>query len=44
MGADLGSSEAFYYLALGTTVLVTLGVLNLLRSATGRAFIAIRDS
>ncbi|WP_284620715.1 branched-chain amino acid ABC transporter permease [Aquabacterium humicola] len=43
-GADLGSSEAFYYVALGLTVLVTLGVLNLLRSATGRAFIAIRDS
>ena len=43
-GADLGSSEAFYYLALGVCVLVTLGVLNLLRSATGRAFIAIRDS
>ena len=44
VGADLGSSEAFYYIALGTTVLVTLGVLNLLRSATGRAFIAIRDN
>ena len=43
-GADLGSSEAFYYLALGSCVLVTLAVLNLLRSATGRAFIAIRDS
>ena len=43
-GADLGSSEAFYYIALGTCVVVTLGVLNLLRSATGRAFIAIRDS
>ncbi|MBP6902574.1 MAG: branched-chain amino acid ABC transporter permease [Burkholderiaceae bacterium] len=43
-GADLGSGESFYYLALGTCVLVTLGVLNLLRSATGRAFIAIRDS
>jgi len=43
-GAELGSSEAFYYIALGTCVIVTLGVLNLLRSATGRAFIAIRDS
>ena len=43
-GADLGSSEAFYYIALGTSVVVTLAVLNLLRSATGRAFIAIRDS
>jgi branched-chain amino acid transport system permease protein len=43
-GLDLGSSNAFYYIALGVTVLVTLAVLNLLRSATGRAFIAIRDS
>ena len=43
-GADLGTSNAFYYIALGTCLLVTLAVLNLLRSATGRAFIAIRDS
>ena len=43
-GADLSASTDFYYLALGVTVLVTLAVLNLLRSATGRAFIAIRDS
>ncbi len=33
-GADLSSSEAFYYIALGACILVTLGVLNLLRSAT----------
>ena len=43
-GADLSSGEAFYYIALGVCILVTLGVMNLLRSATGRAFIAIRDS
>ena len=43
-GVDLSSSTDFYYIALGVTVLVTLAVLNLLRSATGRAFIAIRDS
>jgi branched-chain amino acid transport system permease protein len=43
-GLDLGNSTAFFYVALGLCVLVTLGVLNLLRSATGRAFIAIRDS
>ena len=43
-GANLESSEARYYLALGLCVAVTLGVMNLLRSATGRAFIAIRDS
>ncbi len=33
-----------YYVALVITVLVTLGVVNLLRSPTGRAFVAIRDS
>jgi branched-chain amino acid transport system permease protein len=43
-GFDLGSQDAFYFIALGTVLLVTWGVLNLLRSATGRAFIAIRDS
>jgi branched-chain amino acid transport system permease protein len=43
-GLELGSAEAFYFIALGVTVLVTLGVLNLLRTSTGRAFIAIRDS
>ncbi len=34
----------FYWLCLGVTVLVTLGYKNLLRSSTGRAFVAIRDS
>ncbi|MEM9279775.1 MAG: branched-chain amino acid ABC transporter permease [Pseudomonadota bacterium] len=34
----------FYWLCLGVTVLVTLGYANLLRSSTGRAFVAIRDS
>ncbi|NRF70396.1 branched-chain amino acid ABC transporter permease [Aquincola sp. S2] len=43
-GIELGSAEGFYFVALGLCVLVTLGVMNLLRSATGRAFIAIRDS
>jgi branched-chain amino acid transport system permease protein len=43
-GAELGSAEAFYFIALGTCLVVTLAVMNLLRSATGRAFIAIRDS
>jgi branched-chain amino acid transport system permease protein len=40
--ADTGDS--FYYLCLVITVLCTLGVINLLRSSTGRAFVAIRDS
>ncbi|MEW6642851.1 MAG: branched-chain amino acid ABC transporter permease [Pseudomonadota bacterium] len=37
-------SPAFYYLCLGVLVLTIVGALNLLRSPTGRAFIAIRDS
>jgi len=40
--ADTGAS--FYYLCLALAVLATLGCLNLLRSPTGRAFVAIRDS
>jgi branched-chain amino acid transport system permease protein len=37
-------SPAFYFLCLGFLILTILGTLNLLRSPTGRAFIAIRDS
>ena len=43
-GITIESGEAFYYLCLVLAVLATLGVLNLLRSPTGRAFVAIRDS
>lgn len=43
-GWQLQSGEAFYFLCLVITVVVTLAVLNLLRSSTGRAFVAIRDS
>lgn len=43
-GFGLESSGAFYGLCLVVTVLCTLAVLNLLRSSTGRAFVAIRDS
>jgi branched-chain amino acid transport system permease protein len=43
-GWQLGSGVDFYLLCLFITVVVTLGVLNLLRSSTGRAFVAIRDS
>jgi len=43
-GWELRSSESFYYLTFIVCVLVTLGILNLLRSSTGRAFIAMRDS
>lgn len=37
-------SPGFYYLCLGFLILVIVGTLNLMRSPTGRAFIAIRDS
>jgi branched-chain amino acid transport system permease protein len=40
--ADTGTS--FYFVCLVTAVLATLACLNLLRSPTGRAFVAIRDS
>jgi branched-chain amino acid transport system permease protein len=37
-------SPTFYYLCLGVLILTIIGSLNLLRSPTGRAFVAIRDS
>jgi branched-chain amino acid transport system permease protein len=43
-GWTLSSDTEFYYLCLVVTVLATLAILNLLRSPTGRAFVAIRDS
>jgi branched-chain amino acid transport system permease protein len=43
-GISFAPSHLFYYICLLTCLLVTLGMLNLLRSATGRAFIAVRDS
>jgi branched-chain amino acid transport system permease protein len=43
-GWKVATGEGFYYLCLGLAVLATLGILNLLRSSTGRAFVAIRDS
>ena len=43
-GWHIDSGEGFYFIALITAVLCTLAILNLLRSATGRAFVAIRDS
>jgi branched-chain amino acid transport system permease protein len=43
-GWVLSSGEQFYFLCLLITVVATLGILNLLRSPTGRAFVAIRDS
>jgi branched-chain amino acid transport system permease protein len=43
-GWTVDSSEQFYYVCLVITVACTLAILNLLRSPTGRAFVAIRDS
>ncbi len=40
----LDTGTEFYFLCLGVVVLSTLAILNLLRSPTGRAFVAIRDS
>lgn len=45
VGWTIGREDkAFYYLTLGVLVVVILGALNLMRSPTGRAFMAIRDS
>ena len=43
-GFKIDSGEGFYFLCLVIAVGATLGILNLLRSSTGRAFVAIRDS
>lgn len=43
-GLKVDSGEGFYLLCLVIVILCTLAVLNLLRSPTGRAFVAIRDS
>ena len=44
MGYDLSGLKPFYYLCLGVLVLVVLGLVNLLRAQTGRAFMGVRDS
>ncbi|KPK06573.1 MAG: ABC transporter permease [Betaproteobacteria bacterium SG8_39] len=44
LGQAVESPAAFYYLCLALAVMVCLGMINLLRSPTGRAFVAIRDS
>jgi branched-chain amino acid transport system permease protein len=44
LGWKADSAPTFYFLCLLITIACTLVVLNLLRSSTGRAFIAIRDS
>ena len=43
-GIPIDSELRMYFLTLIVLALVVLGVMNLLRSPTGRAFVAIRDS
>lgn len=43
-GWKVESGEGFYFLCLAIVIAATLLILNLLRSPTGRAFVAIRDS
>ena len=43
-GWELKTEAHFYYLCLVILILITLGTRNILRSATGRAMMAIRDS
>ncbi|MBX3675698.1 MAG: branched-chain amino acid ABC transporter permease [Rhodocyclaceae bacterium] len=43
-GLPIDSELRMYFLCLTILVLCVLGVMNLLRSPTGRAFVAIRDS
>ena len=43
-GWQMTTERQFYYLCLVVLILVTLGTRNILRSATGRAMMAIRDS
>lgn len=43
-GWKADTAASFYFVCLAVAVLSTLLVLNLLRSPTGRAFVAIRDS
>ncbi|MEJ6022027.1 branched-chain amino acid ABC transporter permease [Ramlibacter sp. PS4R-6] len=40
----IDTPTSFYFLCLVVTIITTLAILNLLRSPTGRAFVAIRDS
>ena len=43
-GFAFDSDVSFYFLCLGLTVVACVALVNLLRSPTGRAFVAIRDS
>lgn len=43
-GWEFDTTGEFYFLCLVVTVIATLAIVNLMRSSTGRAFVAIRDS
>jgi branched-chain amino acid transport system permease protein len=43
-GFDMAGLKPFYYLCLSALVLVLLGLVNLMRAKTGRAFMGVRDS
>ncbi len=43
-GWELDSTNEFYFLCLVVCVASTLAIVNVMRSSTGRAFVAIRDS
>jgi branched-chain amino acid transport system permease protein len=43
-GLSLAGPKAFYFFCLVSLALVLLGLLNLLRSGIGRAFLGVRDS
>ncbi len=43
-GLDLSGLGSFYYLCLAVLALVLLGLTNLMRAKTGRAFMGVRDS
>jgi len=43
-GLDLSGPRGFYHLCLAVLLVVLLGLINLMRSKTGRAFIGVRDS
>ncbi len=43
-GWTLEGERPFYFLCLAVTLICLWGVVNLLRSPTGRAFVAVRDS
>ena len=44
LGFDLGDPVAFYLLCLMVLIVAILVALNILRSPTGRSFVAVRDS